>query len=167
MKKILLIIISILFITGCSKNINTPTSKVESFLNNYQNLSDNVIKNLEKRVKKENLTKKQQKRYQTIMEKQYQNLSYKITNEEIINETAIVDVEIEVLNYNYSLLNSKKYYEEHSEEIKDYNDYKLDELEKVTSKIKYNIKFTLTEFNGVWELNELDEQDLKKLHGLY
>ena len=101
------------------------------------------------------------------MEKQYQNLSYKITDEEIINDTAIVNVEIEVLNYSYSLSNSKKYYEEHKEEIKNYNDYKIKELEKVEDKIKYNIVFSLTEFNGVWELNELDKNDLKKIHGLY
>ena len=167
MKKIFIIILSLLFITGCGKEMDTPTSKVESFINDYQNLSDNVIDNLEKSIKKEDLTDKQKKRYQAIMEKQYQNLSYKITNEEIINDTAIVNVEIEVLNYGYSLANSKKYYEDHKEEIKNYNDYKLEELEKVTDKIKYNIVFTLTDFNGVWELNELDKNDIKKIHGLY
>ncbi len=167
MKKIFIIIMSLMLITGCSKEMNTPTSKVERFINDYQNLSDNVIDNLEKSIKKEDLTEKQKKKYQTIMEKQYQNLSYKITDEEIINDTAIVNVEIEVLNYSYSLSNSKKYYEEHKEEIKNYNDYKLKELEKVEDKIKYNIVFSLTEFNGVWELNELDKNDLKKIHGLY
>ena len=166
MKKIFIIIMSLMLITGCSKEMNTPTSKVERFINDYQNLSDNVIDNLEKSIKKEDLTEKQKKKYQTIMEKQYQNLSYKITDEEIINDTAIVNVEIEVLNYSYSLSNSKKYYEEHKEEIKNYNDYKLKELEKVEDKIKYNIVFSLTEFNGVWELNELDKNDLKKIHGL-
>jgi len=167
MRKIIIFVLSLILITGCNKNVITPTSKVESFFSDYQNLSDNVINNLNKSIDKEDLTKEQKKKYQSLMEKQYQNLSYKITNEEIINDTAIVDVEIEVLNYNYSLLNSKKYYEEHKEEIKDFNDYKLDELEKVTSKIKYNMKITLTEFNGVWELNELDDYDLKKIHGLY
>lgn len=167
MKKIIVFTLLLLLLTGCSRNIATPTSKVESFFRDYQNLSDNVLNNLNKRIEKENLTKEQKKKYQSIMEKQYQNLSYKITNEEILNDTAIVDVEIEVLNYNYSLANSKKYYEDHKEEIKDYNDYKLEELEKVTSKIKYNIKLTLTEFNGVWELNELDDYDLQKIHGLY
>ena len=37
---------------------------------------------LEEILEKENLNKEQKKKYQAIMEKQYQNLSYKITNEE-------------------------------------------------------------------------------------
>ena len=96
-------------------------------------------------LRKEKLTKKQKEKYKTLLKKQYQNLSYKIKNEEINNEKAVVDVEIEVLNYNYSILNSKKYYENHKEEIDNYNEYMLSELEKVSNKIKYSMTFNLTE----------------------
>ena len=131
MKKIVILFISLIIITGCSKNINTPTSKVEEFLSRYQ------------------------------------NLSYKINDEDIVDQTATVKVEIEVLNYSYSIMNSKKYYESHKDEIENYNDYKLKQLEQVKDKIKYDITFNLTQYDGVWELDEIDNYDLQKIHGLY
>ncbi len=153
--------------SGCEKTINTPTSKVEDLLNQYQNLSPSIIDNLKDSIEKEDMTKEQKKKYESLMEKQYQSLSYKIKNEEIVEDTAVVDVEIEVLNYSYSIANSKKYYDEHREEIKDFNDYKLEQLEKVTDKIKYDLTLNLTRYNGFWELDDIDNNDLEKIHGLY
>ena len=53
MKKIVILFISLIIITGCSKNINTPTSKVEEFLSRYQNLDPTIIENLKSSVDKE------------------------------------------------------------------------------------------------------------------
>ena len=167
MKKIVILFISLIIITGCSKNINTPTSKVEEFLSRYQNLDPTIIENLKSSVDKEKMSKKQKKNYESIMEHQYQNLSYKINDEDIVDQTATVKVEIEVLNYSYSIMNSKKYYESHKDEIENYNDYKLKQLEQVKDKIKYDITFNLTQYDGVWELDEIDNYDLQKIHGLY
>ena len=64
-------------------------------------------------------------------------------------------------------MNSKKYYESHKDEIENYNDYKLKQLEQVKDKIKYDITFNLTQYDGVWELDEIDNYDLQKIHGLY
>lgn len=166
-KTIILLCIILLFSTGCKTTANTPTNKVETFLSNYQNLDPIVLKRLDTELKKENLNKKQKEKYKVLLKKQYQNLSYKIKNEEINKDKAVVDVEIEVLNYNYSILNSKKYYEEHKDEIKNYNEYMLSELEKVSDKIKYSISFNLTEYDGVWELDEIDNYTIRKIHGLY
>ena len=168
MKKILIIIfVFLLFITGCDNSTNTPSNRVEKFLHDYQNLDSRVMERLEKEAKEKNLSKKQKEKYKELMKKQYQNLSYKIKNEEINKDKATVEVEIEVLNYNYSIINSKKYYSEHKDEIKDYNEYMLSELEKVTSKIKYSISFNLTEYDGLWELDEVDNYSIRKIHGLY
>ena len=166
MKKILLIIL-ILISLGCERNLNTPTESTEEYISNYQNLSDDVVKDIEKKVNDEDLTEKDKKRYKSLIEKQYQNLSYKITNEEIIEDKAIVDLEIEVLNYGYSLNDSKKYYEEHKEEIEDYNEYRLNQLEKVTDKIKYKITISLTKYDGIWKVDKIDDNTLRKLQGLY
>ena len=56
MKKIFVCLITILFITftGCSTNINnTPTKKVEEFLNRYQTLDSKVISDLDRVVEEE------------------------------------------------------------------------------------------------------------------
>ena len=47
MKKILLIIL-ILISLGCERNLNTPTESTEEYISNYQNLSDDVVKDIEK-----------------------------------------------------------------------------------------------------------------------
>ena len=84
MKKIIIIIIGILFITGCQSEKLTPTSIVEAYLSKYQNLDKSVLKDLEMSLEDEkNMTEEQKKEYKSLIEKQYQNLSYKIKNEEI------------------------------------------------------------------------------------
>ena len=164
MKKIIIIIILLIFLTGCESTLNTPTKKVENFLSEYQNLNPEILKKLERSVEADNLSKSQRKKYIGLLEKQYQNLSYKIVNEVVNDDNAIVDVEIEVLNYTYSIADSKKYYETHKDEIKDYNEYMLNNLEKVKDKIKYNISIDLTKYDGNWELNEIDRTIIKKIY---
>ena len=118
MKKIIIILMSILSITACSTVKNTPTGAVEEYLSKYQNLNKDVVKELKEAITKEkNMTEKQKKTYQSIIEKQYQNLSYKIKNEEIVGNNATVEVEIEVLDYATSINNSKKYFLEHEGEF--------------------------------------------------
>lgn len=167
MKKIIIILSLLIFLTGCESTLNTPTKKVENFLSEYQNLNPEILKKLERSVEADNLSKSQRKKYIRLLEKQYQNLSYKIVNEVVNDDNAIVDVEIEVLNYTYSIADSKKYYETHKDEIKNYNEYMLNNLEKVKDKIKYNISIDLTKYDGNWELNEIDRTIIQKIHGLY
>lgn len=182
MKKIIiLLLLSVLIVTGCENMRNTPTSKVEDFLGKYQRMDPDVIEDLKNSISEDKyMTENQKKEYQAILEKQYQNLSYKIKKEEIINNTATVEVEIEILDYQTSINNSKKYYEEHIEEFekKDtdinkmdenekYIDYKISELKKVTTKIKENIIFRLTNEDNLWSIEELDSKDIAKIHGLY
>ena len=167
MKKIIIILSLLIFLTGCESTLNTPTKKVENFLSEYQNLNPEILKKLESSVEADNLSKSQRKKYIGLLEKQYQNLSYKIVNEVVNDDNAIVDVEIEVLNYTYSIADSKKYYETHKDEIKNYNEYMLNNLEKVKDKIKYNISIDLTKYDGNWELNEIDRTIIQKIHGLY
>lgn len=200
MKKILFItILSFLLFTGCENTmINSPTSKVEEFLNSYQNLDNEVREELENIISKdENMTSEQKQEYQDLLEKQYQNISYKITDEQTNDDTATVDVEIEVYDYQSSITKSKKYYLEHQDEfneetssedenkveetiddikevtedtidtVKSYIDYKIQELKNVTEKTKYDITFTLTKEDGEWVIDELSDDDLLKLHGLY
>ena len=46
-------------------------------------------------------------------------------------------------------------------------EYKISEIEKVTDTVKYTIEFTLTKVNGEWQLDQLSNSDIEKLHGIY
>lgn len=120
MKKIFIILlIGIFIVTGCGNNMNTPTAKVEEFLSKYQNMDSDVLAQLGDVIDEDNsMDENQKKEYRSLMEKQYQNLSYKIKDETITDDSATVDVEIEVYDYATSIRNSKKYYDEHPDEFK-------------------------------------------------
>ena len=134
--------------------MNTPTSKVESFLNKYQILDKNVLKDLDNYLSKDKtLTNKQKEKYKELLKRQYQNLSYKIKNEEIENNVSIVETEIEVLDYS---------------RIKEKNiNKKLDKMKNTEEKKKYELTFYLNKEKGIWKIDSLSEDDYKKINGLY
>ena len=187
----------LLLLSGCSNAMDTPTSKVEEFLGKYQRMDDDVVSQLDQVLKDDDsMNDDQKEEYRSILEKQYQNLSYKIENEEINGDNATVDVEIEVLDYATTIAKAKEYYEEHKDEIEKENqeeqsdndnvvedategveeaveesaayiDYKLKELKSVSDTTTYNITFYLTKEDGEWKLQDLSDLDLRKIHGLY
>lgn len=119
MKKILVSLsLFLLLVAGCSNTMNTPTKKVEEFLGKYQSMDSEILAQLDQVVAEDtNMSDEQKGEYRSLMEKQYQNLSYKIKNEEIDGNKATVDVEIEVYDYATSISNSRKYYDEHPDEF--------------------------------------------------
>ncbi len=153
MKKII-ILVGLIFLLGCENTLNTPTSKVESFLNKYQILDKNVLKDLDNYLSKDKtLTNKQKEKYKELLKRQYQNLSYKIKNEEIENNVSIVETEIEVLDYS---------------RIKEKNiNKKLDKMKNTEEKKKYELTFYLNKEKGIWKIDSLSEDDYKKINGLY
>ena len=115
------------------------------------------------------------KEYKSLLLKQYQNLSYKIKDEKIDNNTANVEVEIEVFDYYNTLERVKEDIDKNSDDFKDDNDksskekieeYKIKKLKATTNKTKYQIIFTLTKKDGKWTLDKLSDDDIKKIHGL-
>ena len=106
MKKILVIIFSALFIlTGCdSKLDNTPTKKVEEFLNNYQSLDSKVMEDLDTTLAADpDLNEDNKSEYKEFMKKHYQDLKYEIKDEKIDGDKATVETEITVRNYTKSV----------------------------------------------------------------
>lgn len=197
MKKIFIFssIMLLLLFTGCTTN-NGPSKKVEEFMGKYQSMDNDVLAQLDNVVSSDSsMSDEQKKNYKALMEKQYQNMSYKIKNEEVNGDNATVDVEIEVYDYASSVAKSKKYYEEHKEEFADdakknssdekdndndsnlikdaietsskYIDYKIKELQNVSDKVKYTITFNLHKEDNEWVLDDISDVDRKKLHGLY
>ncbi|MBR3199641.1 MAG: hypothetical protein IKG27_06525 [Bacilli bacterium] len=164
MKKITLIIIALLLLIGCKNTNNTPTSKVEEFFSSYQTLNKDVLNDLDNIVSKDKtMSKEEKEEYKVLLEKQYQNLSYKIKNEEIIKNKAIVDTEIEVLDYYTTIEKVKR----ENKNEKTYQKEKLDALKQVNTKTKYNITFTLIKEDNNWKLDSLEKDIIKKIHGLY
>ena len=164
MKKITLVIIILLFLIGCKNTNNTPTSKVEEFFSNYQTLNKDVLNDLDNIVSKDKtMSKEEKEEYKVLLEKQYQNLSYKIKSEEIIKNKAIVDTEIEVLDYYTTIEKVKR----ENKNEKTYQKEKLDALKQVNTKTKYNITFTLIKEDNNWKFDSLEKNIIKKIHGLY
>ena len=48
-----------------------------------------------------------------------------------------------------------------------FTDYKLEQLDKVNDTVDYTIDFTLTKVDNEWVVNELTNEQLEKIHGVY
>ena len=178
-KKILFVFLGLFLLVGCTDTTNTPSKKVENFLSKYQNLDDDVLTQLDLILESDTeMDEDQKKDYRSLMEKQYQNLSYKITDEKVEDDTATVDVEIEVYDYQTSITKSKEYFDSHKDEFvtdddndetdtKKYIDYKIKQMKDVTDKTTYTMTFNLTKDNGEWVVDDITDTDRQKVHGLY
>lgn len=168
MKKIISIFIFLLLLVGCSLS-NTPTAQVEDLLSKYQMLDNDIKSGINDVVKAENLTSSQQERYRKIIEKQYKNLMYEVKDEEIDGNEAEITVEIEVMDYKKIVNEINSSYQGGSNfTVEEYNNAKLDALEKAKDKVTYTIEFEVTkDKDGNWKLTSLDNETIKKIQGMY
>lgn len=125
MKKILLCfscIMAIVLLSGCTMD-NTPTKKVENFLDNYKNQDETVLTQLKEMVDTDPLMDETQKgTYTDIMKKQYEDLTYDIKDEVINGDTATVTAEIEVYDYYKINQDAQTYYNNNPNEFNNNND---------------------------------------------
>lgn len=179
MKKLLLLVTSfilIVILSGCEMG-NTPTKKVENFLDNYRNLSTDVTTQLDDILEDDlEMNDTQRTTYKDLLKKQYQDLTYEIKDETVDGDVATVTVEIEVYDFYKATNDATDYYEQTPDEFTDddgnilnnkFIDFKLDNLTDVKDRVKYTIDFTLSKVNNDWVLNEIDETTRLKIHGLY
>ena len=66
---------------GCSCTNNKAKDAVEKYLNDYKGLSDNVLRDIDELVTKEELVDKQKDTYKEVIKRQYRDLKYTIENE--------------------------------------------------------------------------------------
>lgn len=122
MKKFILYfscIMAVILLSGCSMD-NTPTKKVENFLDSYRNQDETVINQLKDMVDMDNLMNEDQKNtYSDIMKRQYEDLTYEIKDEVIDGDNATVTVEIEVYDYYKVNQEAQNYYNENPNEFQD------------------------------------------------
>jgi len=178
MKKIIVLVTALFLLVGCNNTMNSPTKEVENLLSKYQKNDEEIVKQFDTSLfEEENLTEEQKQKYKEIMLDQYKNLTYKILEEKVDGNTATVEVEVEVYDYTKSLNNSYAYLENNRDQfyVDDvldvvlFIDYKLEQLMNAKDRIKYNIVFKLERENSKseWNIKELSEIDLKKIHGIY
>ena len=179
MKKILFGVISIItliLLTGCGMD-NTPTMKVENFLDNYKNLDEVVINQMGDIVNIDTMMDEVQKsEYKEVLKRQYKDLSYTIKNDTVDGDRAVVTTEIEVYDF-YKVNNlSEIYYTNNPDKFIDetgnlvnskYIDYRLSELKSSNERIKYTIDFTLRKIDKNWIIDDIDEVTRQKIHGLF
>lgn len=168
---------TLFLLVGCETVMNNPTKRVETFLNKYQTMDSEVLKQLDETLSNDvNLTESQKKDYKDLMKKQYQNLTYTIKDEEVNGDKATVKVEIEVYDFNKAMTKADDYLSENQDEFTDENnnidnekfmDYKIKEMKNANDKVKYTIDFTLTKNNNKWQLDDIDEITRQKIHGIY
>ena len=102
--KLLTVVVVLLSLVGCGCMKKTAKGAVQDYLNQYKNLSSNVINDMDTVINNENLTDNQKEKYRDILKKQYQDLKYDIVSEKYDGDNATVEVKIKV----YDLKKKKK-----------------------------------------------------------
>jgi len=168
MKKIISMFIFLILLVGCSLS-NTPTAQVEDLLSKYQMLDKDIKSGINTVVEAETLTDSQKERYRKLIEKQYKNLAYEITEERIDGDMATITTQIDVLDYKNSINETNNIYQGRNDyTVEEYNNTKLDLLESTKEKVTYTIDFiVIKDDNGNWKLSSLDNDTIKKIQGMY
>lgn len=181
MKKILKVMLVMVFaitLAGCSCMQKTAKTRVEEFLDQYRNLSANVLGDLDEVVDSETtLSEEQKEKYRDVLKKQYSDLKYEIVDETYDGDTAVVEAKITVYDLYKAQKDASTYLENNRDEFNDENgtydsskfmDYRLEQMQDITDTVEYTISFNLTKDNsGNWQINELSQDDLEKIHGIY
>jgi len=173
----LVVMLSIVMLTGCNTVMNTPTKRVENLLSKYQTNDEEVLTQLDETLLSETiLTKDLKDRYRSLMKKQYGDLRYQIKDETVDGNTAVVEVEIEVYDYNGAIKNIEdKLINNNGDYIDDtgnlltnkYNEEKIRLMEEVKNRVTYTLNLTVSKIDDKWIVDDLTETERLKLHGLY
>ena len=175
MKKILVVILALFIITGCDMMDNKAKMSVQEYLDNYKELNDDVEKQLETVINREGFNDGQRAIYKDIMERQYKNLEYEITNEKYDGNKATITAKITVYDYYKAQEQIADYLKNHREEFyKDgeydensYINYKLNTMKNYKERVTYSIDFELDKKDNNWVIKDLKLDDIEKIHGIY
>ena len=102
-------------------------------------------------------------------------MKYDIKDEKIDGVNATVTAQITVYDYYNAEKEANDYLNDHQDEFKKndvydkslFTDYKLKKLKDVNKTVDYTIDFQLTKVDGKWEVNDLSNEQLEKIHGVY
>lgn len=174
-QKLIVVVLSLILVAGCGCSVNSASQAVRNYLNEYKDVKGNVSDQIDELIEEENLNDDQKDVYKEIFEKQYKDMKYEITNETYDGDEATVTAQITVYDYykvqkevsDYLTENREEFYTDNMYDEDLYIDYKLDTMKKYDKTITYTIDFKVTKENGKWVVNDLSENDIKKIHGIY
>ena len=155
---------------------NTPTKKVEEYLNKFQILDKEVLDQLDDVIdRKINLNDENKKEYRELINKQYKDLQYTIKDDKTDGDEAIVTAEIIVKDFTKAISDAEVYKREHISEfyVGDmyddnlYKKYLIDKLKDSKDKVTYTIDFTVHKSNGKWKMDPIDSVAEDKILGIY
>ena len=158
----LAICLIVLLTAACSLG-NTPTSSVERLLSKYNTNDEEIVIELDDYINSSELTDDQAKEYKDIYLKQFKDMKYEIKNEKIDGDNATVTAQITVYDYYNAEKEANDYLNDHQDEFKKNDVYATD----VNKTVDYTIDFQLTKVDGKWEVNDLSNEQLEKIHGVY
>ena len=172
--KLVILSICIAFLSGCILLMG-PSEKVDAMLSKYVNCDKTIIDELDDRLNEQELNSEEKERYKNIIKKEYSQMKYEIKEEKIENDFATVTVDIKVidlygaslkaLDYLYS--NPSKFYTDGVYDSHKFIDYKLNVMEHYEETKDYTIDIALSRHNDIWYIEELSEDALLKIHGIY
>ena len=175
MKKVLIVLTILLFLVGCSLS-NTPSGRVEEYLSNYNNLSEEVLMDIDAKVMSSNLSNDNKESYKKVLKREYENMRYEIKDEIINGDKASVVVKISVYDLykieqesiSYMNTNASEFYDGNNIFSNDlYNTYRLGEMLKAKDMVDYEVQFELYKKNDEWILENPNNEVIEKLNGLY
>ena len=171
MKRLYIIILLLVLLTGCSKKI-TVKEATSNYLNNYINLDKGVINQLNEHANRYYKNEQIKNKYIDVLKRQYSSLEYKIIKERYDGEFAYAIVEVKGYDLykaqKQALENINNYLLEDGTYDKDsFNLYKLDIMLTTNNKIDNIITIKLMKNDNDWEVLQLSNENLEKLHGIY
>ena len=177
MKKIIMLL-SMIILVGCTTlDIgNTPTKKVEEFLNKYQILDEEVLNELDNVIdSKTKLNNENKEEYRKLIKKQYKDMQYTIKEETIDGDEATVTAQIIVKDFtkiindaeNYKRENMKEFYENETYNDNLYKKYLIEKLKDAKDRVTYTLEFKVHKENKKWKLDPITEEIEDKILGIY
>lgn len=178
MKKMVLslsVIFVMFLMAACGEN-KSAYETVSDYLDLYRNNDKSVVNQLNSFVNNEKLTSEQKDLYVDAIKREYQSLEYEMVSEKYDEEYAYVVARISVLNLNKAQKDAYQYFISNEDEFKNndgsidlekYTTYKLNRMKEVDEYVTYDINFKLKNDNGKFEVMQLSNEDLEKIHGIY
>ena len=176
MRKFIAIILSSFFLFGCSCSDMGAKNAVTDYLSQYNNLTEDVLDDLNKVASTDEFNEEQRELYKEIIKKQYQDLKYEIVDEKYNGDQATITAKITVYDLYKAQKDASLYMKDHIEEFYDKNniysnkkylDYKLEEMKKMMDTTIYTIDFNVVKQNDNWIVEQPSVSDLEKIHGIY
>lgn len=174
--KVLITLSVCLILVGCGCMKKTAKGAVEDYLNQYRNLSSNVLADMDSVLDDENLLDDQKELYRDALKRQYQDLKYEIVSESYDGDNATVEAKITVYDLYKVQKETSEYLNANPDEFKEngvyssdlFMNYKLDKMKKASDTVDYNITFNVTkDEDGNYKVVDLSNSDLEKIHGIY